>query len=116
MLSVIIFILICTLSNSIWLNEKGDEIGVSEITHNLNHTLICPFILIRKVVDYSPPAGCALLSELVTRYLKKGESTIALVVCSSNKSPEVYVTCRLLNFSFHLFTLYTDHSRRSPFD
>jgi hypothetical protein len=54
-------------------------------------TVICPFNMWKRSQGYTPPSGCALVSSKIPSYLKKGQSTNAFVICSSQKIGKVSI-------------------------
>ena len=81
-----------SVSSPIWLNEMGDEV-VEELTISTAgiRVLYCPFIQTRKIKEYNPVAGCALVASMVPRYLRKNGFTSTMVMCATNATSGVQI-------------------------
>lgn len=76
----------------IWLNEMGDEVA-EEITISTEGipVLYCPFIQARKIKEYNPVSGCALVASMVPRYVRKNGFTSTMVMCAMNATSGVQI-------------------------
>ena len=89
----------------IWLNEMGDEVTEeSTISTEGIRVLYCPFIHPRKIKEYNPVAGCAVVASMVPRYVRKNGLTSSMVMCAKNATSGVHVdeaTLTRLGFVVH---------------
>lgn len=56
--------------------------AASAATGEPSPALFCPFAMYKRSASYTPPTGCALISEDVPAYMKKGKKASSFVVCA----------------------------------